>query len=180
MSKTNSIIALTLAAITFSASSLAVDEDNYPQASKTLANADVSTSEMLERIEDKYADTIYGYELEEINNRFFHEVKMVDQNASKVTTLLIDAKTGQWIERVHPINTLSEMTEKQSMLQAMETAKVDMREAVAAISLSDTMVVSEVDFEQDNGVSYFEVETVGPTGDTEWSVNIENRRVTAS
>ncbi len=174
------ISALTLASATYGSSALAVNKDNHKLAAHIINESGMTASKVLDKIEERYTGVVYAYELEEENDRFFHQVKLIDPETAYKTTLKIDIKTGAVAERSSPLNSYNELTEKQIMLEEITQTNMSVREVLHEVELSTNLVMTEVDFERDNGVSYFEIEAVGPAGEKEWSVNLESRTVTSS
>jgi len=144
-----------------------------------------SAQASIKKVQKLYPGIVYDYELDEDDDVYYHEIKLIDieaDNKVKVTISIEDgtvvktevSKQFSWFTKL-----FSWFLEDERMAKIKKLAEADysILTGMDTIKLAKDSLVTDVELEEKQGVLYFELETFGPEGEKEWLVDVNSNQL---
>lgn len=161
----------------FSTSAIADDNDAY-LASLVINKSGINAAAALELVEKNHKGIVYEYELEDHNDRFYHEIKLVNLEEGRKYRFKVDIETGEIEGKSDSYfhNALKKDGDVADAKKIRESG-YSLRQALMTLELDKGAVVTEVEYEQKSGIHFFEIETMGPQGERKFLVDIDSQEL---
>ncbi|MBL4630439.1 MAG: hypothetical protein JKY14_04535 [Paraglaciecola sp.] len=182
MQRINSLISIMLATLisagTISTSWAGIDKEELTVIKSIIAESGMTAQHVIEKVQQDYAGVIYSYELDDKDDIYYHEIKLIDIEADKKIKLLISLHNGKVVKEQRS-RLFSWFVDDEHIVTAkkLATMKYSMLDAIEAIGLKKNSLLQEIEVEDKQGVLFFELETVGAQGEKDWLVDINNNQL---
>jgi uncharacterized membrane protein YkoI len=167
-------------ALTFIFTSVSIalaDDDDAAIAQLIMKKSGITSMVALEKVKMKYpAGIIYNYELEDDDDQFFHEIKFVNLADNQKYEINVDAKTGEIVNaKSTSATSIFNFGGKLADAETISKSGFQMSDAIKKINLEENMVITDIEFDEEHGVQFFEIEAYGPQGKRKWLIDLENK-----
>jgi len=173
-------IALSFVILTSTISTSWADSDRQEMAmvKSIIEKSGVTAKQAINKVLQDYKGEIYSYELDEKNDVYFHEIKLIDIEADKKIKLIISITNGEIFEKEEE-RLFSWFFDDDHIVTAkkLTTMKYSILDAIDAIKLDNSSLLQEVEVEDKQGVLFFELETIGDDGEKDWLVDAYNNQL---
>ncbi len=182
MKRLNSLASMALATLltvgTISASWAGSDKQELALVKSIIDKSGITAQQSIKNVQQEYNGIIYSYELEDEDDIYYHEIKLIDIEADKKIKLTISIQDGSIVEE-EKSRLFSWFSEDDRIVTARKLATMDkpMLNAINAIGLDQNSLLKEIDIEDKQGVLFFELESIGADGKKEWLVDANNSQL---
>ena len=165
-------------AATTSVSWAGSDKEELALTKSIIAQSGITAQHSIKQVQQDYEGIIYSYELDDEEGIYYHEIKLIDIKADKKIKLTISIKDGSIVNE-EKSRLFSRFSEDDRIVTAKKLAKMDysMLNAIDAINLSQSSLLTEIDVEDKQGILFFELETIGVEGKKDWLVDINTNQI---
>jgi hypothetical protein len=138
----------------------------------------ITAQHTIKQVQQDYNGIIYSYELDDEEGVYYHEVKLIDIEADKKIKLTISIQDGSIVNEEQS-RLFSWFSEDDRIVTAKKLAKMDysMLNAIDAINLDFSSLLTEIEVEDKQGILFFELETISPKGKKDWLVDVNNNQL---
>jgi len=173
------LLALTFITAIASASNSWADSDDASLAiaKATIAKSGVSAQVSIKKVQQLYSGIVYQYELDEEDDQYFHEVKLIDVNADEKIKVILSITDGKVLaeERSRLFSWFSWLpwvskNKNIARVNQLAAAKNSLLSAINSVELAQDAILVDVELEQKQGVLFFEIESFSPAGEKEWLI----------
>ncbi len=182
MKRLNSLISITFATLltagTISASWAGSDKQEMAVTKSIIEKSGITAQQVIKKVQQDYNGVIYSYELDDNDDVYFHEIKLIDIEEDKKIKLTISIQNGEVVEKEWS-RLFSWFIEDDRIVTArkLATKKYSMLDAINAINLDKNSLLTEIEIEDKQGVLFFELETISAEGKKEWLVDVNNNQL---
>lgn len=182
MKPINSLIFITLATLltagTITASWAGSDKHELAVVKSVIETSGVTAQQVIKKVQQDYNGVIYSYELDDEDDVYFHEIKLIDIDADKKIKVTISIKDGTVVNE-EKSRLFSWFSDDDRIVTARKLAKMDysILDAIDAISLTKTSLLKEIEIEDKQGILFFELETISADGKKDWLVDAKNNQL---
>jgi hypothetical protein len=182
MKRLNSLFSITLATLitagTISTSWAGSDKQELAVVKSIIDKSGMTAKQVLQKVQQEYNGVIYSYELDDEKDVYFHEIKLIDIEADKKIKLTISIHNGEVVKK-DLSRLFSWFGDDKHIVTArkLATMKYSILDAIDSIDLNKSTLLKEVDLEDKQGILFFELETVGESGETDWLVDVNNNQL---
>lgn len=175
---TSITLAVVFLAGTMSFSWAGSDKQDLAIAKSIMANSGITAKQAISRVLKNNTGVVYSYELEDEDDIYFHEIKLIDIEADKKIKLTISLQTGEVVKSEWE-RLFSWFFDDEHIVTAKKLAsmKYSMLDAIDTIAIDEQSILTEIDVEDKQGVLFFELETKGANGKQEWLVDANNNQL---
>lgn len=182
MKRLNSIISITLATLitagTMSASWAGSDKEELAIAKSIIAKSGVTAQQAIRKVQQEYNGVIYSYDLDDEDDIYYHEIKLIDIEADKKIKLIISIQNGEVVKKEwHRLFSWFFDDERIVTARKLATMKYSILDAIDAIALDESSLLQEIEVEDKQGVLFFELETIDDNGEKDWLVDANNNQI---
>lgn len=182
MKRLNLLTSITLSALitaaTISTSWADSDRQELAMAKSIIEKSGVTAKQAINKVLQDYNGVIYSYELDEEDDLYFHEIKLIDIEEDKKIKLTISINNGEVVKKEQD-RLFSWFSDDDHIVTAkkLTTMKYSILDAIDAIKLDSSALLQEVEVEDKQGVLFFELETIGNNGKKDWLVDAHNNQI---
>lgn len=182
MKRINSLISITLATLitagTISASWAGSDKEELAVAKSIIDKSGITAQQAIKKVQQDYNGVIYSYDLDDEDNVYYHEIKLIDIEADKKIKLIISIQNGEVVKKEWN-RLFSWFFEDDRIVTArkLATMKYTILDAIDAIALEENALLQEIEVEDKQGVLFFELETIDDEGEKDWLVDANNNQL---
>jgi len=182
MKRLNSLTSITLATLltagTITASWADSDKQELALTKSIIEKSGVTAQQSIKKVQQDYNGIIYSYELEDEDDIYYHEIKLIDIEADKKIKVTISIQDGTVVNE-EKSRLFSWFSEDDRIVTARKLATMDysMLNAIDAINLDKNSLLTDIEIEDKQGVLFFELETIGAEGKKEWLVDANNNQL---
>jgi uncharacterized membrane protein YkoI len=182
MKRLNSIISITLATLitagTVSTSWAGSDKEELAIAKSIIAKSGVTAQQAIRKVQQEYNGVIYSYDLDDEDDIYYHEIKLIDIEADKKIKLIISIQNGEVVKKEwHRLFSWFFDDERIVTARKLATMKYSILDAIDAIALDESSLLQEIEVEDKQGVLFFELETIDDNGEKDWLVDANNNQI---
>tara|TARA_R110002050_G_scaffold18270_4_gene53525 strand:- start:176 stop:742 length:567 start_codon:yes stop_codon:yes gene_type:complete len=182
MKRLNSIISITLATLitagTMSTSWAGSDKEELAIAKSIIAKSGVTAQQAIRKVQQEYNGVIYSYDLDDEDDIYYHEIKLIDIEADKKIKLIISIQNGEVVKKEwHRLFSWFFDDERIVTARKLATMKYSILDAIDAIALDESSLLQEIEVEDKQGVLFFELETIDDNGEKDWLVDANNNQI---
>ncbi|MGV2872775.1 PepSY domain-containing protein [Colwellia sp. E150_009] len=182
MKRLNSIISITLATLitagTVSTSWAGSDKEELTIAKSIIAKSGVTAQQAIRKVQQEYNGVIYSYDLDDEDDIYYHEIKLIDIEADKKIKLIISIQNGEVVKKEwHRLFSWFFDDERIVTARKLATMKYSILDAIDAIALDESSLLQEIEIEDKQGVLFFELETIDDNGEKDWLVDANNNQI---
>ena len=182
MKRLNSIISITLATLitagTMSASWAGSDKEELAIVKSIIAKSGVTAQQAIRKVQQEYNGVIYSYDLDDEDDIYYHEIKLIDIEADKKIKLIISIQNGEVVKKEwHRLFSWFFDDERIVTARKLATMKYSILDAIDAIALDESSLLQEIEVEDKQGVLFFELETIDDNGEKDWLVDANNNQI---
>ncbi|MBV1909190.1 MAG: hypothetical protein KUG78_07690 [Kangiellaceae bacterium] len=180
MKSRKSLTAFTLITlISLSNSSWAgTDESLIAVAQKAIDESGFTAQQSIKKVQQLYPGVVYQYELDDDDDEYFHEVKLIDTDADEKIKITLSIEDGEvlseqrdslfswfswlpWVSKNKNIARVKQLLDSENSLLS----------AINSIQLEQNSILLDVELEQKQGVLFFEIDSFGIDGEKEWLID---------
>lgn len=167
-----------LIAATTSLSWAGSDKQELALTQSIIAKSGITAQHSIKQVQQDYNGIIYSYELDDEDDIYYHEIKLIDIEADKKIKLTISITDGSVIKE-EKSRLFSWFSDDKHIITAKKLAKMDysMLNAIDAINLSQPSLLTEIEVEDKQGILFFELETISAEGKKDWLVDINTNQI---
>lgn len=177
-----SLSSITLAALltvsTIPVSWAGSDKEELALTKSIIEKSGITAQHSIKQVQQDYNGIIYSYELDDEDGIYYHEIKLIDIAADKKIKLTISIKDGSVVNE-EKSRLFSWFAEDDRIVTAKKLAQMDysMLNAIDAINLAQSSLLTEIEVEDKQGILFFELETIGVEGKKDWLVDINTNQI---
>ena len=182
MKRLNSLISITLATLitagTISSSWAGSDKEDLAVAKSIIDKSGITAQAAIRKVQQEYNGVIYSYDLDDEDDVYYHEIKLIDIEADKKIKLIISIENGEIVAQEWN-RLFSWFFEDDRIVTArkLATMKYTILDAIDALKLDDSSLLQEIEVEDKQGVLFFELETIDDDGEKDWLVDANNNQI---
>lgn len=167
-----------LIAATTSVSWAGSDKEELALTKSIISQSGITAQHSIKQVQQDYNGIIYSYELDDEDGIYYHEIKLIDIAADKKIKLTISIKDGSIVNE-EKSRLFSWFSEDDRIVTAKKLAKMDysMLNAIDAINIGQSSLLTEIEVEDKQGILFFELETIGVEGKKDWLVDINTNQI---
>ena len=171
-------LATLMIAATTSVSWAGSDKQELALTKSIIAQSGITAQHSIKQVQQDYEGIIYSYELDDEDGIYYHEIKLIDIAADKKIKLTISIKDGSIVNE-EKSRLFSWFSDDDRIVTAKKLAKMDysMLNAIDAINLGQSSLLTEIEVEDKQGILFFELETIGVEGKKDWLVDINTNQI---
>ncbi|MGK0291412.1 MAG: hypothetical protein ACI86H_002880, partial [bacterium] len=138
----------------------------------------VTLFKAIEIVKSKYSGVVYEYELDDEGNTFVHEIEIINLAKKLRYDVKVDVKTGKIIEtKSKSINSWFGKSKRQKRVATILKAKFNLLAVLQKIKLPKNEIIKEIEFEEHQGIQFFEIKTYSSQGKKRWLVDITGKTI---
>lgn len=155
-----------------------MDNKELSIARKVMKDSGVSAIASIQKVQQHYPGVVYDYELDDDDDNYFHEIKLIDLDKDVKRKIVVSAQNGTIVKEEEE-NLYSWFIEDDSVkaVKKLQEQQYSMLAAMELINPQEGELVVDVELEYKQGVVYFELETYGSQGEQEVLVDAKTRSV---
>ncbi len=120
-----------------------------------------------------FSSNEFLYQKEE---RFVHEIKMINLTDKLKYEILVDVLTGDILkEKSTSLASWFFIDGQIEDAEKISKSGFQLKDAIGKIDLEEDMVIKKVELEEELGIQYFEIETNGSNGEKKWLINLKSK-----
>lgn len=182
MKRFTSLITLTLATLitagTMSSSWASSDKEDLAVAKSIMDKSGITAQYVIKKVQQDYNGVIYSYDLDDEDDIYYHEIKLIDIEADKKIKLIISIQNGEVVTKEWN-RLFSWFFEDERIVRArkLATMKYTILDAIDALELVENSLLQEIEVKDKQGVLFFELETIDDDGEKDWLVDANNNQL---
>ena len=171
-------LATLMIAATSSVSWAGSDKQEMALTKSVIEKSGITAQHSIKQVQQDYEGIIYSYELDDEDGIYYHEIKLIDIAADKKIKLTISIKDGSIVNE-EKSRLFSWFSDDDRIITAKKLAKMDysMLNAIDAINIGQSSLLTEIEVEDKQGILFFELETIGIEGKKDWLVDINTNQI---
>ena len=171
-------LATLMIAATSSVSWAGSDKQEMALTKAVIEKSGITAQHSIKQVQQDYEGIIYSYELDDEDGIYYHEIKLIDIAADKKIKLTISIKDGSIVNE-EKSRLFSWFSDDDRIITAKKLAKMDysMLNAIDAINIGQSSLLTEIEVEDKQGILFFELETIGIEGKKDWLVDINTNQI---
>lgn len=154
------------------------DKEELAIAKSIIAKSGVTAQQAIRKVQQEYNGVIYSYDLDDEDDIYYHEIKLIDIEADKKIKLIISIQNGEVVKKEwHRLFSWFFDDERIVTARKLATMKYSILDAIDAIALDESSLLQEIEVEDKQGVLFFELETIDDNGEKDWLVDANNNQI---
>jgi uncharacterized membrane protein YkoI len=172
------LLATLVIAGTISASWAGSDEHELALVKSIIETSGITAQQSIQKVQQDYKGVIYSYELDDKDDVYYHEIKLIDIKGDQKIKLYISIQSGAVVieEKSRLFSWFSE-DKRIVTARKLATLEYSILDAINVIGIDHNSLLSEVELEDKQGVLFFELETIGANGEKKWLVDAHNNQI---
>ncbi|WP_157976706.1 PepSY domain-containing protein [Parahaliea mediterranea] len=151
------------------------DPEEAAVALYAIERSGVTLDKALAQAEQAVPGIAYEYELEDDDGQLFHEIKVMDLEGEVRHKLRIAVADGSLSQKQEPRSCAVVCRDDEVLAaRALQDAGYSLRRAIAEGGAGTKQLLEEAEVELERGVRYFKLEWVGPEGERDQLIDIDN------
>ena len=182
MKRINSLISMTFATLisagTISATWANSDKEELAVAKSIMDKSGITAQQAIKKVQQDYKGVIYSYDLDDEDDVYYHEIKLIDIEEDKKIKLIISIENGTVVKKEWN-RLFSWFLEDDRIVRArkLATMKYTILDAIDALELAEDSLLEEIEVKDKQGVLFFELETIDDDGEKDWLVDANNNQL---
>jgi len=152
-----------------------IDREEAAISLHLMKQSGVTATHALQAAQQAVTAVAYEYELEEAKGELFHEIKLINLDTKTSYKVKVSARDGRLTQKEEQYS-CSILCDDDDVneAQALTDSGLTLSAAIASAGLAANELLTEAELEMELGVRYIKLETMGPEGEKDRLIDIEN------